>query len=231
MKLVIACILVFSIAGPVSGQEYLPLETGNFWSYVTDVGGEEMRVVGEQIPIFQGTPFGIEHPISDNNQGLVNYWTSGTDGDVLLWGFFRDGWGRLYQPPISMVDAPLAVGKSWTTTVDIYSLPDTIFMETADISYIVQEAPELTVPAGVFPTYGIGTLTPVSTTVSTGRYTLWGEIMMDKEVGNLSWYSLDVGIVQEDFGSIYKLETYTDHPVAVVVSSWGAVKALYRGVD
>ena len=228
MKLVIACILVFSITGPAAGQDYLPLETGNFWSYVTGGGGEEMRVVGGQVPIFQGTPYGIEYPISDENQGLVNYWTSEPDGDVLLWGFFRDGWGRLYQPPITMVDAPLAVGESWTTTVDIYSLPDTIFMETMDMTYIVQEDPELTVPAGVFPTYGIGTLIPVSTTLSTGRYTLWGEVMMDKDVGRLTWYSLDVGIVQQDFGPIYKLETYTDHPVGVVVSTWGAVKALYR---
>jgi len=231
MKLFIACILVVSIAGPVAGQEYLPLETGNFWSYITDGGGEEMRVVGDQVPIFQGTPYGIEYTISDGNQGLVNYWTSGPDGDVLLWGFFRDGWGRLYQPPINMVDAPLAVGKSWTTTVDIYSLPDTVFMETMDMTNIVQEDPELTVPAGVFPTYGIGTLNPVSTTLSTGRYTLSGELMMDKDVGYLSWYSLDVGIVQDDFGPIYKLETYTDHPVGVVVSTWGAVKALYRGAD
>ncbi len=123
MKLIIACILTVTVVGPVAGQDYLPLETGDFWSYIADDGVKEMRIVGEQVPIFQGTPYGIEHTISANNQGLVNYWTSGSDGDVLLWGFFRDGWGRLYQPPISMVDAPLAVGNSWTTTVDIYSLP------------------------------------------------------------------------------------------------------------
>lgn len=231
MKLIIACILVVTIAGPAEGQEYLPLETGNFWSYITEGGAKEMRVVGGQVPIFQGTPYEIEHPISDSNQGLVNYWTSGPDGDVLLWGFFRDGWGRLYQPPISMVEAPLTVGKSWTTTVDIFSLPDTIFMETVDFTNIVQEAPELTVPAGVFPTFGIGFVEPVATTLSTGRYTLLGELMMDKDVGRLTWYSLDVGIVQEDHGPIYKLETYTDHPVATEVSTWGAVKALYRGAD
>jgi len=231
MKLIIACILVVLIAGPVAGQEYLPLETGNFWSYIADGGGKEMRVVVDQVPIFQGTPYEIEYTISDDNQGLINYWTSGPDGDVLLWGFLRDGWGRLYQPPISMVDAPLAVGDSWTTTVDIYTLPDTIFMETVDFTLLVQEAPELTVPAGVFPTFGIGFLDPFATTQSTGRYTPWGEFMADKDIGMLSWYSLDVGIVQDDLGRRYKLETYTDHPVATVVSTWGAVKALYRGVD
>ncbi len=231
MKLILACILAVSIVGPAAGQDYLPLETGNFWSYVTDAGFKEMRVVVDQVPVFQGTPYKIEYTISSDNQGLVNYWTSGPDGDVLLWGFFRDGWGRLYQPPISMVDAPLAVGKSWTTTIDFYSLPDTIFMETLDMTYIVQEAPELTVPAGVFPTYGIGSPEPVATTLSAGRYTPWGELVTDKDAGRLSWYSLDVGIVQDDLGRFYKLETYTDHPVAVEVSSWGAVKALYRGTN
>ncbi len=55
--------------------------------------------------------------------------------------------------------------------------------------------------------------------------------MTDKDVGRLTWYSLDVGIIQDDIDRLYKLETYTDHPVVIEVSSWGAVKALYRGAD
>lgn len=231
MKFIIVCFLACSIVGSAAGQEYLPLETGNFWSYVADDGAKEMRVVGDQVPVFQGNPYGIEYTISPNNQGLVNYWTSGPDGDVLLWGFFREGWGYLYQPPILMVDAPLSVSKTWTTTTDMYTLPGTIFEQTADFAFMVREAPELTVPAGVFPTYGIGFPDPGAKTFLNGRYTLWGELRTDKDAGVDSWYSLDVGIVQDNLDRFYKLETYTDHPVAVVASTWGSVKALYRGTD
>ena len=38
-------------------------------------------------------------------------------------------------------------------------------------------------------------------------------------------------MVQDSLDYLYQLETYTDHPVAVEVSSWGAVKALYRGTQ
>jgi len=105
-------------------------------------------------------------------------------------------------------------------------------------TYMVLEAPELTVPAGVFPTYGIGFRDdPPAKTFLNGRYTPWGELRTDKDAGGVDswylgdWYSLDVGIVQDNLDRLYKLETYTDHPVAVVASTWGSVKALYRGAD
>ena len=43
-----------------------------------------------------------------------------------------------------------------------------------------------------------------------------------------SWYSPGVGIVQDNLDYLFQLETYIDHPVGTEVSSWGAVKALYR---
>ncbi|MEN8008336.1 MAG: hypothetical protein ABFS42_15075 [Candidatus Krumholzibacteriota bacterium] len=229
MKSLAACILALIIAGPSSGEDFLPLETGYFWTYVADDGVQEMRLVGEQVPVFTGSPYEIEYPISANNQGLVNYWTSEADGDVLLWGFFRNGWGYLYQPPIRMLDAPLSVGKTWTTTVDLYSLPDTVFVETAEITLMVHESLDLTVPAGVFPAFGIGSPDPGTKTLIKGGFTLWGESMTDKVLTTDAWYSEGVGEVQYNTERLYRLETYTDHPVAVQVSSWGAVKALYHG--
>jgi len=231
MKLFIAIIIAAATAGTALAEDYLPLATGNFWSYISDNGQQEMRVVAGQVPIFQGYPYAIEYPISPANEGLVNYWSSEPDGGVLLWGFFRDGWGYLYQPPIRIVDAPLSVGKTWTNTSDFYTLPDTTFHQTYDLTFTVFEEPELTVPAGVFPCFGIGTPDPTVKSGLRNRYTLWGELKTAKAGGPDGWFSLGVGLAQFSTDMLYQLETYTDHPVTVEVSSWGAVKALYRGAN
>jgi hypothetical protein len=230
MKPIILCILILLTAGPVTAEDYQPLATGNFWSYVAESGVEETRVVGEPVPIFQDNPYPLEYTIGDpDNQGLINFWTSESDGGVLLWGFERQTWGILYQPPIRMVDAPLYVGKTWTVTADLYSLPDTVFYQTMEFSFMVHEDPELTVPAGEFPTFGIGDQAPATLALLGGRYNLMGEITTNKDSFVNRWYSLGVGLVQEHLDEIYQLETWTDDPVGVEASSWGAVKALYRG--
>ena len=228
MKPMILCTLIILLAGPAYAEDYLPLETGNFWSYVSDEGLYDMRVVLDPVPLLDGNPYPIEYIISTNNQGLVNYWTSEPDGGVLLWGFWRETWGIAYDPPIRMVDAPLFVGKAWNNTVESYSLPDLVPYMTFDFNYTVSEDPVLTVPAGEFPTFGIGEPDPEGKRLLDGRFTLCGELITDKTVVVDNWWSLGVGIVQENLGGLMKLETYTDHPVAVEVSSWGEVKALYR---
>ncbi len=229
LRLVFFLILVWSM--PAVAEDYLPLQTGNFWSYVTSGGDQEMRVVTGQVPFFQGMPYAIEHTISVSDQGLVNYWTLDPDGDVLLWGFFRDGWGYVYEPPIVMVDAPLAVGKSWSTNVDIISLPDTSYVTTADLQYFAAEAQDVIVPAGIFASFGIGSPDPGAKSLLGGRYTLWGTLVTDKANEELTWYSAGVGVVQERISSLLMLETYTDRPVSVEMTTWGGVKALYRGND
>ena len=231
MKHIIPCILIIFLASPVTAEDYLPLETGNFWSYITESGAEETLVVGEPVPIFQDYPYPIEYTTGEGgNLGLINFWTSESDGGVLLWGFSRPTWGYLYQPPIRMVDAPLYVGKTWSTTVDMYDLPDTTFFQTATFTFEVFEDPELTLPAGTFPTFGIGDQEPGALSILDGRYTPWGEVTTRNDRGASVWYSLGVGLVQYDgFAGLWQLETWTDDPVGVEVSSWGAVKALYRG--
>ena len=231
MKTLFPLILVVLLVGPGAAGDYLPLEIGNFWSYVSEDGATEMRVVSEQVPVFQGNPYQIEYTSSAGNHGLINYWTSEPDGGVLLWGFSRPNLGYLYQPPIRMVDAPLYVGKTWTETTDIYSLPDTTFVQTAETIFWVAEDPELTVPAGVFPTFGIDEFSPDLQVLLDSRFSLAGESRTNMSRYVSQWFSLGVGVVQVDYNFILQLETYTDHPVAVEVSSWGAVKALYRGTQ
>jgi len=233
MKTIIVGILTLILVVPAAGEDFLPLATGNFWSYFVDDGPVEMRVVGEQVPIFDTPTYPIEYTTSPNDMGLINYWTSEEDGGVLLWGFWRHTWGILYDPPIQQVDAPLYVGKTWTSTVDLYSLPDTTFYMTMEFTYTVHEDPELDVPAGLFPTFGIGDPEPDPTAPSflDGRYTLSGELKTSQSRGADSWYSLNVGIVQEIHNGLFQLRTYTDHPVAIESSTWGSVKALYRGTE
>lgn len=233
MKTIIVCILTLILVGPAAGDDYQPLATGNFWSYFVDDGSVEMRVVDEQVTIFDTPTYPIVYTESSQNEGLINYWTSEEDGGVLLWGFWRQTWGMVYDPPIREVDAPLYVGKTWTNMVDIYALPDTSFHQTLEFSYSALEDPELNVPAGLFPTFGIGEPEPdpAAPLFLDGSYTLSGELRTSQTRGANRWYSLNVGVVQELLGNLYELRTYTDHPVAVESSSWGAVKALYRGRD
>lgn len=231
MKTISLCILILLFACPATAEEYLPLETGNFWSYVTEGGAEETLLVGEPVQIFQDNPYPIEFTTGEGgNLGLINFWTSESDGGVLLWGFSRPTWGYLYQPPIRMVAPPLYVGKTWSTTVDLYDLPDTTFFRTATFTFEVFEETELTLPAGTFPSFGIGEQEPGALLILDGRLTPWGEATTRNERGANVWYSLDVGKVQHGgYADLWQLETWTDDPVATEVSSWGAVKALYRG--
>ena len=229
MKTAIALILTVTLAGAAVAQDYLPLDPGNFWSYRNDAGLEELRIVVDQVPIFDGNPYAVVYTVSPQNQGLVNYWSTEPDGDVMLWGFYRGSWGYLYDPPIRMLDAPLNVGKSWATDTQVYILPDTIPDQLFVAEFTAYENPVLTVPAGEFPTFGIGPADPAAKAAIRGRYTLWGTVITDKETNANSWYSLGVGEVQYDTGRVYRLETYTDHPVSVETATWGAVKALYRG--
>jgi hypothetical protein len=229
MKPLFILSLILLLVGPVAAEDYLPLETGNFWNYVAEDGTMEMQVVGEQVPIFQGNAFPIIHSGTAGNEGLTNFWTSETDGGVLLWGFSLPSWGYIYQPPVRVVDAPLYVGKTWTETFDIYSLPDTAFVETIEMTFSVYEDPELTVPAGEYPTFGIGGAEPGFATPLGKRFTLAGKSLTGLSRNVTEWYSQGVGVVQMDYSQLLQLETYTDHPVVVEGSSWGAVKALYRG--
>jgi hypothetical protein len=43
-----------------------------------------------------------------------------------------------------------------------------------------------------------------------------------------TWISQGVGIVEETIDQVYRLETYTGHPVPATAATWGAVKALFR---
>lgn len=229
MKTMLLILSYVLAAASCPGQDYLPLEPGNFWNYRLDNGFIETRLVGEATQ-FQGRlVFPIEYVTSPANQGLVNYWTVAADGDVLLHGFTRDVFGIFYDPPIRFVDAALAVGATWSQQVDFYVLPSGASYGSWEVGAEVLAAEIRTVPAGDFMSFGLRSwASGPPKAASIGAYDLCGEVSAGKDGLVERWLSAGVGIVEEYLDGTYRLETYTDHPVAVSSMSWGAVKALFR---
>ena len=215
------------LSHPSSAEDYLPLQIGNRWEYTSSEGDETKEVTGT-IELWGEEVYVIEYPQSVHNLGLENYWTTNVEGDVFLWGFWRDDdqWGWLYLPPIPMVDAPLYLDKTWSHTFDTYVLPDTTYAGQHEIGFRVYWEGLLSVPAGDFYSYGIGQYLPVGPGFLED-HCLSGEVTVDlpREEPTL-WYSDGVGEIQYRTSDIYQLVSF-DHPVAIAQTSWGAVKALY----
>lgn len=231
MKSILIIFLSLLLPLPAAAQDYHPLVPGYFWSYLRDDGMHEMMIVGDMVPVFGNMVYPIGHPGLDPFQNLVNYWSTGPDGDLLLWGWSRGTFGYLYQPPIVVLDSPLVMGKSWSTTVDLYAVTDSSYVETREFPYAVYDHANITVPAGSFDSWGVGYGPSSSKTMYDGRYNLMGEAVGLKSEGVERWYAEGVGVVEEYLFQVYRLETYFDHPVASEATTWGSVKALYFGND
>src|SRR5262245_22983282 len=143
---------------------YLPLHIGNQWNYDGGPGVEQVvRITGTRM--IQGSEtFVLTHTGNPVNLGLENYWTTGAEGDVLLWGFFRsnDNFGVLYYPPIPLVDEPLSQGKTWSHTANLTRLPDMMDLGPFTFDFEVYSEAPLSVPAGVFHAFGIGQRAPAA---------------------------------------------------------------------
>lgn len=222
-------LLVLLVAIPASAQDYLPLEEGYFWSYtISNSAFDELRVVGEPINLLGEMVYPIGHPGFDPFQNLVNYWSIGPDGDLLLHGWSRGTFGYFYQPPVVLLDSPLEVGKTWSSTVDFYTCTDTTYVETHDLSYMVHDRADITVPAGTFDCFGVGDLEDPTRGLLGGRYSISGEEIGSKTGPVASWWAQNVGVVEEYLSDVYQLQDYTDHEVPAESSTWGGVKALFR---
>ncbi|MFN0149610.1 MAG: hypothetical protein ACKVU1_02735 [bacterium] len=226
LGLPLATLLALFAAAPAYSTEYLPLATGNQWSYASIEGSSEVQTVVGTAPVWGVSTSVIDHTESTFNEGLENYWTTGSDGDVFLWGFNRtlDGFGWLYDPPILYVDAPLFVGKTWSSEVDVYELPDTTYFATFNLLFTVHEDVLLSVPAGAFQSYGIG-------------YDAGGGASMSilgtlgralRGTGPSVWFSDGTGEVQYSSASeLFRLVS-VNVPNSTSATSWGAIKGLYR---
>jgi hypothetical protein len=207
--------------------EYLPLPLGATWQYISEAGGAETQIVTGTRNLFGTDTWVISYQDSPLNDGLENYWTTNAEGDVFLWGFFRNlqGWGWAYQPPIRMVDAPLSLGQEWSTTYTIYELPGFVPEGTNEYPLEVSSEGMVTVPAGTYFAYGIG----IPELPLLGGYSITGEVVAGAPGHRAAsdWWSDGVGRVQYEVDQIYRLTSF-GWPTPVAVTSWGRVKALYR---
>jgi hypothetical protein len=217
--------------GPARADDFLPLAVGNFWEYVDEDGDVEIQVVVGTAEIWGTEVHVVEFQESPVDEGLLDFWTSGPDGNVCLWGFWRDdaGWGLLYDPPVRFVDAPLSLGKEWENTFDAYGLPDTLLVGTSHLSLVVTEEGDLTVPAGVFHSFGIATDEGEGPGPVPGDYTILGRRRAADGVRDASqwWWSDGVGQVQYGASGLFQLSSYFMTTPAQPLS-WTRIKAVYR---
>ncbi len=225
-SILLACLFFLGVSS-LFAEEFLPLEIGNYWSYLAEDGMVETKVISEQATIFGQDVFVIEYTESSQNLGLRNFWTGGEDGDVFLHGFNR-GWGFIYDPPIQIVDAPLYVGKTWTTEFAVYALPDTSYQTTWEVTYVVLEEGVYQVGAGSFPGYGLGTVEPEVGLGLRQGFSLSGQVEDSAQRDADFWFSDGVGEIQYDTDHLYMLESYSGGTVATEPLAWDGVKALFR---
>ena len=229
---IITAITITLLASAALGQVgYWPLAEGNTWTYVSDGGQSETLLVTEQIPIFGHSAWVVDYPESSWNEPLENYWSEGPDGQVYLHGFWRDdqgGWGYLYEPPVLFVDAPLAVGDTWSTTYDTYQLPGEIFDEQRTITLTAVEFGTYVVPAGEFEAFGVGYARQAVLERAGRQYSLTGEALEPggRDAGH--WWSLGVGRIRYHVTDALQLESYMIGTVATEARSWSGIKNLFN---
>lgn len=183
--------------------------------------------------------FVIEYSNSTYNNGLRNFWTNESDGDVLLWGFREsDGSGFLYDPPIRMVDAPLSLGRSWTSATTVSSDPDTIPHSDVTFLFEVYEAGVLDVPAGSFYAYGVGYtqagyIRTAEIPATRGVFDILGRVPGSSRANRTvasnatDWWSENIGELQYLSTDTYQLSSF-DAPTPARVVSWGGIKSRFR---
>jgi hypothetical protein len=224
LVLTVAVLPLVALAEPV----YLPLSTGNVWSYEGSTGeAETMTVIGTG-QVMGETVHIIDYSASTHNDPLQNYWTTGADGDVFLWGFFRDedgGWGVAYQPPLLWVDGPAFVGETWACTTQVYWLPGEVLEGTFTYEFIVTWEGLLALPAGDFEAIAIGFTDPVWPP-AVGRLFSPDGLVDGSRPDPDRWYSDGVGLVQYEAGTLYELVSHGISPVRT--ASWTRIKLMYR---
>lgn len=225
-----AAIACASLPGRARAETWLPLDIGNRWSYQGVAGGHEVTSITGTTVLRDRMVYVRSYLESPQNAGLENYWSVEPDGDVFLHGFMRrvENFGVAYEPPLRMLDAPLSLGRAWTTTSTVYYLPDMSLNGSYDFSFQVMEDGVLSLPAGTFDAMGIGqTAAP-----PLGRTGIAGQLAPDGARRSTAltaqeWYAQGVGEVQYATDDLYQLAV-ADLPTPVVATSWGRIKRLYH---
>jgi len=230
-------IFVLSANGVALGQlyNYRPLDHELTWYYEAPSGATwTIEVAGEQTVLGQTTTILLQNISVPEPQVVHNYWTVDKDGNAYLHGAhnFTADYTIAYDPPILWIQAPLAVGNSWSTVYQTYhSLDGSDPGDILETWLEVETETDLAVTAGNFFAYSLTYTETPQTRGPDGAYF----DLLGIRTGNsppskamLEWYSDGVGIIQMD----YQAETFElvswNGPVPVTFRSWGGLKCSYR---
>lgn len=233
-----ALALLLGTAAPVAVlADWLPLTIGNAWHYTDDLNVPHDEVITD-IAHVRGRHMYVKTYVGGDDDGLLNFWQIGTDGSVLLGGYYRPAYpfGLVYEPPVQVFPGQPEVGLTWHTHTIAYSVPDDVFFAEFDTYWEVASQLSIGVPAGTFPCFGVGQVAPPVPSAVVQGHTLGldgrllGAGATTEDSGPASateWYSNGIGLAQYDTGILYVLESY-ELAVPALASSWGRIKRLYR---
>ena len=213
-SLMILTVLALSL--PAQASQWYPIDTGRIWIY-NDAGGGSQSAAVEAPVSFAGS---LVQPLHWDS-GAREYLSLDESGRVLLHGVTSpDDSYVVFAPPILRMDIELTMGHEWETLTRAIQYTDSGVEIRRDQV------------RSVFRVIAVG---PV--TVAAGTFQA-AEILRTKETDYLPDYSFrdtyaeNVGWIlrTDENGSsvIFELEDYGEGGVRTEVSSWGAVKSLFR---
>ncbi len=213
-SLLILTVLALSL--PAQASQWYPIDTGRLWVYSDADGGSQSAAV-EAPESFAGS---LVQPLQWDSGSRV-YLSLDESDRVLLHGVtFPDGSYVVFSPPILRMDSELTMGHEWKTL-------------TRAIQYTANGVEVRRDQArSAFRVIAIG---PV--TVAAGTFQA-AEVLRTEETDYLPVYSFrdtyaeEIGWIfrTDESGSsvLFELEDYGEGGVRTEVSSWGAVKSLFR---
>jgi hypothetical protein len=199
-----------------------------------------MRILGFQTVI--GVPCRIREQVvtGADPQTFRNFWTTNDEGDLFLHGAMNLSFpiAFAYVPPVQVLDSPLGLGRSWSTTVVVYfNLEGTGEPEGPfDFGYEVLSEGTVVVPAGSFYAYGVGPILgqPTVWVANMGAFALDGAFLGGNYGGQTlgeieNWYCDGLGIPKMSVSGEFELISWEEPPpTGVEGQSWGQIKSLYR---
>lgn len=217
------------------GAPWLPLTAGMRWEY-RGAGGQHQIETITGFTTLHGRVVAVKSYAEGADAGLQNYWFLAPDGSVMLAGFLNPSaslaW--VYEPPVRYLPVPPVVGPGPDVLTSVHDLfTDALLFQTS-MRFDVTEQVTLAVPAGSFPTFGVGRLVnlPGPGTAPQLALTMDGRALPPPAPGifyiqSTDWFSEGVGVVQYQSFELLQLVGFGS-PVPVAHSSWARVKRLYH---
>lgn len=228
-------LLLVALAPSAAAAAWLPLAVGNQWVYMDDADEPHTETI-TSIGSVRGRHVFVKEYAGGIDDGLLNFWQIGSDGSVLLCGYYKPWYpfGLLYEPPVRIFPGQPVLDLEWDTHTVAYSVPDNVYYGSFDTYWKVRGEYTFTVPAGTFPCFGVAQVAPPAVVVNGQALGLDGRVLPGGGAPSASgpasaaeWYSNGTGVVESDTGVVYILQS-VGGPTPARASSWGRIKGLYR---